>query len=124
MRKMFRKADYALLAVLIVIGIAVSAALSFGKTSGGKVVIKVAGKPYGVYSLSEDKTISVDQGDGHSNTVVIEGGTVRVTEATCHNQVCVRHEAISSTGESIICLPNQVIVAIEGEEGEFDAISS
>ena len=123
MKKMFRKAEYVLLAVLIVIGIAVSAVLSFGDAGGDRVVIKISGKEYGTYSLSEDRTIPVEQDGGKSNTVVIEDGKVHVSEASCHNQVCVKHAAISRTGESIVCLPNKMIVTIEGSEEDFDAIS-
>lgn len=119
---MFRKADYILLAVLIVIGTAVSAALSFGHTGGDKVVIKVDGREYATYSLSEDRTVTVEN-DGRTNVVVIEDGSVNVTEASCHNQVCVKHATISRTGESIVCLPNKMIVTIEGKGEDFDAIS-
>ena len=59
------------------------------------------------------------------NTVVIKDGTVYMESASCHNQVCVKHSAISLTGESIICLPNKIIVRIEGSKsgGGYDAIT-
>lgn len=126
MKKMFRKADFVLLAVLIVVGIAVSAVLSLGSTGGDKVVIKVDGDVYGRYSLSEDKTIDVRQDSENVkyNIVVIKDGTVSVAEASCHNQVCVDHKPISASGESIVCLPNKMIVTIEGKGDEYDSISS
>ena len=34
-------------------------------------------------------------------------------EADCPDQICVNHLAISRDGESIICLPNKVVIAIE-----------
>ena len=60
-----------------------------------------------------------------TNTVRIHNGEVSVTHASCHNQVCVKHKAIHTTGESIICLPNKMVVQIQGKGGdEYDAISS
>ena len=44
-------------------------------------------------------------------------------KADCPDQVCVRHSAISRNGESIICLPHEVVVSIEdGESSGADAV--
>ena len=60
------------------------------------------------------------------NTVEIKSGSVSVTDASCRNQVCVRHGAISRPGESIVCLPNRLVVTIEGsgKGGEYDSVTS
>ena len=64
----------------------------------------------------------------HYNVVVIKDGKVSVTEASCKNQVCVKHSEISLSGESIVCLPNRLIVRIEGgsdeEGGGYDTVTS
>ena len=84
----------------------------------------VDGKKYGVYSLSEDKTIAVKRGN-KLNVIRIKHGYVTMSEASCENQVCVKHKAISKTGESIICLPNKVVVSISGKEAnKYDSVSS
>ena len=45
--------------------------------------------------------------------------------ADCPDQICVRQKAISKEGESIICLPNKVVVSIVGgEEKELDAVTN
>ena len=119
-----RKADILLAGVLILIGVAASLWISQFDTSGSRVVIKTDGKVYGSYSISEDRTITVKQGK-KTNTVRIHDGEVSVSLASCHNQVCVKHKAIHTTGESIICLPNKMVVQIQGKGGdEYDAISS
>ncbi|MBR0374545.1 MAG: NusG domain II-containing protein [Mogibacterium sp.] len=126
-RKLFTKADFILLALLVVIGVAGSVLLAAGRTAGGTVVIKVDGELYGTYPLSEDRTVTVTVGDpsaGDYNIVEIKDGAVRVTEASCKNQVCVHHAAITRSGESIICLPNRMIVTIEGRGDDIDAVSN
>ncbi len=35
---------------------------------------------------------------------------VKVTSSTCPDQICVLHSAIHTAGESIICIPNKIIV--------------
>ena len=43
--------------------------------------------------------------------------------ADCTDQICVNHRAVSREGESIICLPNQVVISVtDGEEAELDGI--
>ncbi|MBQ6621494.1 MAG: NusG domain II-containing protein [Mogibacterium sp.] len=123
MREFFRKADLILMAVLVVTGIAASVCLSFQDSVGDRVVITVAGELYGTYPLAEDRIVTVTSGD-HANTVEIRDGTVRVTEASCKNQICVKHASITRAGESIICLPNRVVVRIDGKGEGYDAISS
>ena len=79
-------------------------------------------------SLPVTDTISVPAPGRGENVVEISGGTVSVTEASCKNQVCVRHGAISKTGESIVCLPNRLVVRIQSgsaeEGGGYDSVTS
>ena len=119
-----RKADIILFIILISFGIVSSVWLGMTSRSGDKATVTVDGKTYGVYSLSEDKTIAVKQGN-KLNIIRIKHGFVTMSEASCDNQVCVKHKAISKTGESIICLPNQVVVSIGGKgANKYDSVSN
>ena len=115
-----RKADIVLFIILISCGIASSVWLSMTSHSGDKVNVTVDG----VYKLSEDRTIAIKRGN-KLNIVKIKHGSVTMAEASCNNQVCVKHKSISKTGESIICLPNKVVVAISGKgANRYDSVSS
>jgi hypothetical protein len=48
-----------------------------------------------------------------------------MTQADCPDKLCVHQKAISATGETIVCLPNKVVVEIAGEteDAEFDTIA-
>ncbi len=50
--------------------------------------------------------------DGHKNIVVIDKGFVYVEGANCPDQTCVKKGRISELGESIVCLPNDMVVEI------------
>ena len=52
---------------------------------------------------------------------VVEGGRVRVSQADCPDQVCVNQGWISDGTVPIVCLPNQLIVQIEGGGNQLDA---
>ncbi len=122
---MIKKADIFLLIGLIVLGLGTGFLTFSGSVTGSKVSVTVDGKPYGIYSLSEDQTIEIDRG-GHVNHITIKDGTVQMSYSSCKNQRCVHEGAISRTKDSIVCLPNKVVVEILGDKnsgGDVDVIS-
>ncbi len=78
------------------------------------VVIEVAGEEVARLPLNENTIYSIDQEDMH-NLIVIEDGSVYMSEADCPNQTCVRQGKITQVGVPIVCLPHQVIVMIVEE---------
>lgn len=108
--------------IIIVLCVAVSGLflyMNFGKEEPAKVMIFVDGVERGSYSLSEDTKVEVNG----TNTLAIENGKVRMEEADCPDQICVHHKAISKNKESIVCLPNKVVVEIvSSETTELDSI--
>lgn len=106
--------------ILLVAGSAFGICRAFTGNGGGEAVVYVDGEEKGRYSLNEDRTIEIN---GGTNTLVIEDGSARMEKADCPDQVCVRHSAISRNGESIICLPHEIVVSIEdGEAAGADAV--
>lgn len=75
---------------------------------GSFVRITVDGGLYGVYSLQEDQEVTI----GDTNKCRIEGGKVWMTEASCPDHLCIGQGAAEETGESIVCLPNKVVIEI------------
>lgn len=122
MFRIIKKADIILFICLILIGGGLSYLAFSGSSTGDLVVVKVNGEIYGKYSLSKDRTITVNR-DGHMNKITIKGGKVQVSKSSCKNQICVKQGSISTTHQSIVCIPNRVVVSIEGKGGEYDVIS-
>ncbi len=88
----------------------------------GVAVIRVDGVIDGTYPLSEDKEISIN---GGTNILRIRNGKAKMMEADCPDQLCVNQRAVSADSESIICLPNKVIVEIQSkQESEYDAVTN
>lgn len=86
----------------------------------GTVTVKVDGKIEGSYSLLEDREVSIH---GGSNVLEIKDGAADMVRADCPDKLCVHQKAISKNGESIICLPNKVVVTVESsDEREYDAV--
>ena len=123
MFQIIKKADIVLFVILLVFGLALSAVALFTGTDGQKVQIEVDGKPYATYSLLENRIIEINE-NGHINKITINDGTVQMSYSTCKNQICVKDGQISKTNQSIVCLPNKVMVEITGGEEDFDVISN
>lgn len=123
MIKAIRKADWILFAALLATALVMLLLIFAGRKQGENVIISVDSETYGTYPLNENREIRIDR-NGHENIVAIENGTVYMKSADCKNQNCVEQGTIRQTGESIVCLPNRVVVRIEGgDSNEYDVIA-
>ena len=88
-----------------------------------RVEVTVDGKLFGSYSLQTDQRIEIPSENGF-NLLVIEGGRAHVEEASCPDGICAAHRPIKRDGESIICLPNKVVVTVyRTDDAQPDIIS-
>lgn len=100
---------------------------------GHSVIVEVHGKRAGNIPFSEISgraLVRIPAGAGSEATLeILETGKVRVVESTCPDKVCVRTGWISRPGQAIVCLPNRIVVRIEGSatgrnlESRFDAVT-
>lgn len=112
------RSDIILIGTLLVIGLSVFLFMFFTREDGDRVVVSVGGKVVAEYSLSVDGVYYLNDG---TNVLVIEGGYVYMREANCPGfQDCVEAGRISKVGQSIVCLPNELIVEIVGEKDGGD----
>ena len=116
-----RKADFLLF--FIFAAAALISAVSFPRPAEGKEMVRIIsnGEEFGIYPLEKDAEIDIDR-EEHHNIVIIQDSTVHMDYSNCKNQICVHEGQISDKGETIVCLPNYVIVEIigSGEGGEDD----
>jgi len=91
---------------------------------GTTLLIRINGVSYTEAPLFEDKVIELKEDNTIYNIVTIKDGQATMSHSTCFNQLCVRQTAISSTHETIICLPHKVILEIVSDtDSQIDAIS-
>lgn len=72
----------------------------------GSVRITVDGKEFGNFSLAEDQVISI----GETNVCEIKDGKIKMTGADCPDHLCMKQKAVGSSGGTIVCLPNKVVI--------------
>lgn len=88
------------------------AAVLLLRSPGGTVQVRVAGAVTAGYPLDVDASYTITGVNGGTNLLVIEDGAARIEEASCPDGVCVHTGRIRRNGQSIVCLPNQVVVEI------------
>jgi len=116
----FKVFDAVLIALVAVATVFTAVRVYGGQGEESRLVIE---SPEGswIYDLDTDRTVEIP-GPLGITTVHIEGKTAHIISSPCPNQTCVAAAPISRKGEWSACLPNQVIIRIEGSEGEMDAM--
>ncbi len=122
---MLKKGDLLLVAVLLLL-VAAGYFFASGRTnsSGGRIaVIKQGEEVIGTIDLEKVKeaqriTVSGD----YTNVILVEKGRIRFETADCPDKVCVKTGWLTREGNIAVCLPNRVIVKIQGENDEIDAV--
>ena len=121
-----RKTDLYLIAGLLLVAVTLFVGIRlYGKmtTTEAVAVVTVDGKEYGRYPLEKNHTETIHLSDGSYNTFEGKDGYVSMTDASCPDQICVNHSRISKKNETIVCLPDKVVITVEnGEEAEIDVL--
>lgn len=114
--------------LILILGIICIAAFAYllhermQNVDDGIVIVKVDGEEKGTYRLSEEQTIEIN---GGTNILQIKEGKADMTEADCPDKLCVHQKAVSKNGESIICLPNKVVIEVKSsEQSAYDAVTN
>lgn len=121
------KSDILLIGFILITALGIWLFSYFKKndTSESEVVVIFDGNQIGRYSLSENNTITIRETDKNYNLILINEGTVKVTDANCPDKLCARQKSISKNGESIICLPHKLVITIDSpEESDIDSVTN
>jgi hypothetical protein len=118
-----RPADFFFVIILIAISIGGFIHKSDATQEGKIYTIEVNRKTIHKRSLLTDTIIRV-QGKTGDILVRTKNGMICISESSCPHKICVKTGWIKKPGESIICVPNRLVVRIEGKKREIvDAIT-
>ncbi len=111
---------FATLTILTLIAFVIMAIARLG--NGSTIRITVDGKEYGQYALTENQEIPIISDKKTCNVVKIENGAAFMLKANCPDHLCMHQGKISSQSQSIVCLPNHVVVTVEGNDDGIDSM--
>jgi hypothetical protein len=110
--------------IAVVLGLSGGLAWYVYADKGGTPYVRIKGADgEWHYPLDRDREITV-AGPLGPTRIVIAHGEVRIADSPCPGKNCVHAGAVSRPGGCIACLPNRVLVTVEGRsEAGYDAES-
>ena len=117
-----RPTFFDLFVILLVISLTAATAWWFygglSRSGPAEYIITHRGAEIARGSLTEPQKFTVD--GAYHLTVMCDGQSIHVLHSDCPTQDCVRTGKITHPGQSIVCLPEQVIIKLVGIKAESD----
>lgn len=91
---------------------------------GSLAIVEVNGEEVSRIKLGEgmsSRTIEVEGFMG-ACTIEVEGNRIRMLKSPCPEKICVGTGWAENAGDQIVCLPNRVVIRVEG--GEADGVDT
>ena len=112
---------------LIILLAALLTALAMRPGSSGSLTAQITldGEVIGTYSLSGlDASLYVEVDGAYPLTLELSSAGVQVVETSCPGQDCLYMGRISQANRQIVCLPNRLVVTLQGSTSSYDAVLS
>lgn len=109
--------DFVIIAVSCAAVIASSVFAVSGRGREGEGIVKSDAGEF-IYSLDRQGTVE-HEGPLGTTTILIQDGSIRVTDSPCRDKTCIAKGTLSNPGDWTACLPNRVFVQVKAvDEGD------
>jgi hypothetical protein len=123
---MLKKGDMIVTAAVLVaalLGLAFLAWQPRGATAGLRAEIYLDGTLVQSVALAKQQEIRLESASGY-NVLQVGPQGIRMLEADCRNQDCLRSGLQTRPSGLIACLPHRLLVRLSGpKDGDFDAVA-
>jgi len=120
-----RPGDRVVVPLLLALAVALIP-LQFCREPGRTVLAEVAGKVVFTAPLGRDRLVDL-AGPLGTTQLQIADGRARILTSPCPHKVCIGMGAVSQSGELLACVPNRLLVRIEGgpagDKTDYDLLS-
>lgn len=106
-----KKLDILIILILISITIFSTIILNLSNTKGSFLTVYKNNSIYKIIPLNENKKFKIDI-DGHSNEFEINNFVVKMIDSNCKDKYCLDQKGIEYFSETIVCLPNSLVLKI------------
>ncbi|MEZ3421572.1 MAG: NusG domain II-containing protein [Eubacterium sp.] len=123
-KSVIKKWDIVLIAAAVLLAAVLFLCISFFSKNGAYINVKVNGFTVAELPLDADMVYEIETDNRITNILEISDGRVSMISADCPDEICVHHKSISKNNETIVCLPNQVLITVHAEqENEVDGVA-
>ncbi len=123
-KRPFTRTDLLVILIVVLVSAGLSVYFWLPGAKGGEVVVYVENRPRYRFPLTEEGDF-VLRGRLGKLVLRLKGGEARIVASSCPLKICIKMGAISRPGQSLVCLPNRVVVTIKGTslQKEIDLIT-
>ena len=113
--------DFLLIAAALAAAVFLGIQVYSGNSASPVLIIE---SPDGRWMYPADSSVEADiPGPLGMTHVVLENGAARITDSPCPNRTCIASPPISRPGTWSACLPNRVLIRIDGHDpSALDAV--
>ncbi|HYE80991.1 MAG TPA: NusG domain II-containing protein [Clostridia bacterium] len=115
-----KKGDLVIIFILVAALISWFAVYQLGESEDERqIVIETDGSVYKTIPMKagmKRQEIHIDLKNGKYIDIMVDENGAYVSDVICPDKVCQKTGLVSRVGQSIVCLPNKIVVYIEGEE--------
>ena len=119
----------AVIFLLIILSCIAAAIFRFNSRDKTYVKIMSDGEVYAEFDLntySGENKFEVPSPDGGKNIILVQNGTIEVSDATCPDKLCI-NQGKRGTGcnnsAPIVCLPNKLSITVKDKNAITDAVT-
>lgn len=113
-----KKGDYVVVLLIFLISVTIFyiSKTNLSTSSDSNLIVNVNGEIVERQKLNSEfgeKEFVVESEFG-KNVIVVEDNSVYIKDSDCKDKTCIKMGKISKVGQSLVCLPNRLIITIEG----------
>ncbi len=121
--KLMTAGDKVLVLFFLIISVTMLIVLDVYQKPGSFVKIESNGTLIFKIKITENRELNITGPVGNTH-ISIRDKSVRVIDSDCPEKICVKTGKIRNAGEFIVCVPNKVVVKIQGDRpNHFDVIT-
>ena len=123
-----KKYDFYLAGAMCFIALVLYFITYFSSDIGQTLVVYKDNEVIAEYSLNDEGYHTIEYDDISLMTFEIVNNEADVLSASCNDKLCVHQKPIDTSGEVICCLPNKILLKIEGTKNDsnkedYDAVA-
>jgi len=107
------------LLIVVVLLVASSFLILLGQKTGGKVVVSVNDQVVFVAPLNKDRHVELE-GPLGVTVLEIKDGAARILSSPCTKKICIHMGEVRRSGDLLACVPNHLVINIEGNKNGKD----
>lgn len=126
-----KRGDFILIGIVVCFALALTVPKWLGRapqesapSAATYAVISVDGKHYRTVELTEEEQWIEIETERGRNVLFVHDRGIEMFEADCPDEICFTFGWISKPRQTIVCLPNRVLVEIVADQSEGDEIDA